>query len=162
VAWFGPRLDGGVPLEETWMGRDGSEDFQRLVDYRDAYQPGARRYDVGQVANFTLVPGLVEALGLLLRWGPARVQEHAAGVARPLTRGLRERGWSVEPEEGRSHHLFGVRPPAGFPLERLADELERRRVVVSLRGDAVRVSPHLYNGPEDVAAFLQAVDAAQR
>lgn len=34
--WFGPRFDNGVPLEETWLGRQGSHDFQRLADYRDA------------------------------------------------------------------------------------------------------------------------------
>ncbi len=38
----------GEPLEENWILRSGSEDFARLVDYRDEYQPGARRFDVGQ------------------------------------------------------------------------------------------------------------------
>ena len=36
VAYFGPRYDGGEPIEENWIARRGSEDFQRLVDYQDA------------------------------------------------------------------------------------------------------------------------------
>src|SRR5437879_1100783 len=36
----------GEPLEENWINRAGSEDFARLVDYRDEYRDGARRYDV--------------------------------------------------------------------------------------------------------------------
>ena len=35
----------------NWIGRAGSEDFASLVDYHDAYQPGARRFDVGSGAT---------------------------------------------------------------------------------------------------------------
>ena len=38
----------GQALEQNWILRADSEDFARLVDYRDELQPGARRYDVGQ------------------------------------------------------------------------------------------------------------------
>ncbi|HYR07864.1 MAG TPA: aminotransferase class V-fold PLP-dependent enzyme, partial [Longimicrobium sp.] len=31
VAWYGPRFDDARPLEETWLGRLGSEDFAGLV-----------------------------------------------------------------------------------------------------------------------------------
>ena len=30
VAYLGPRFDDGVPLEETWLGRAGSDDFKSL------------------------------------------------------------------------------------------------------------------------------------
>ncbi len=30
----------GEPVEQNWISREGSEDFERLVDYRDGYQPG--------------------------------------------------------------------------------------------------------------------------
>ena len=55
-AYLGPRFDGGEPLEETWIGRAGSENFKELVHYRDDYQPGAIRYDVGERTNFALMP----------------------------------------------------------------------------------------------------------
>ena len=51
-AYLGPRFDDGEPLEETWIGRRGSENFKELVDYQDDYQPGALRYDVGERSNF--------------------------------------------------------------------------------------------------------------
>ena len=38
----------GEPIEHNWIVRSGSEDFARLIDYRDTYQPGARRFDVGR------------------------------------------------------------------------------------------------------------------
>lgn len=153
LAWLGPRLDGGVPLEETWMGREGSEDFQRLVDYTDAYQPGARRYDVGEVANFALLPGVEAGLGLVLELGPERIQRYCADLTHPLVGSVRERGFAVEDEAWRAHHLFGIRMRPGVDLGGLKEELDRRRIVASLRGTALRVSPHVYNDEADVAAL---------
>ena len=45
-------------------------------------------------------------------------------------------------------------------LEGLQAALRERRVIVSQRGDAVRVAPHLYNTPDDVAALGDALRAA--
>ncbi len=74
---------GGEPLEENWILRAGSEDFAALVDYRDEYQPGARRFDVGQRTNFEATPMAIAALEQLLAWG-------IRGSARPW-RGRRTR-----------------------------------------------------------------------
>ena len=58
----------GEPAEQNWIGRAGSEDFARLVDCRDEYQPGSRRFDVGQRTKFELVPMAVAALEQLGAW----------------------------------------------------------------------------------------------
>lgn len=76
VAYFGPRFDEGTPLEETWIARRDSEDFAGLVDYRDDYQPGAVRYDVGERSNFILVPMLAAALRLLDGWRAHDIQAY--------------------------------------------------------------------------------------
>ena len=34
-AYLAPRFDEGEPLEETWIGRAGSDNFKDLVRYRD-------------------------------------------------------------------------------------------------------------------------------
>jgi kynureninase len=53
--WVAPEHRGGAPLEHNWINRAGAENFATLTDYRDDYQPGARRFDVGQRTNFTLI-----------------------------------------------------------------------------------------------------------
>jgi selenocysteine lyase/cysteine desulfurase len=58
----------GEPLEENWIVRAGSDDFARLVDYRDSYQPGARRFDVGQRTKFELMPMAIAALEQVVAW----------------------------------------------------------------------------------------------
>ena len=155
LAHLGPRFDGGVPLEETWMGREGSEDFQRLVDYRDEYLPGARRYDVGEVANFALLPGVLASLGLVLDWRPERVQDYLRGLTAELLAVAAGRGFGVEAEGWRGHHLFGIRMRADVELASLKRRLDEAGIAASLRGTALRVSPYLYNDRGDLDALTE-------
>lgn len=57
-------------------------------------------------------------------------------------------------------HLFGIRVPAGTELGRLQQRLRERAVHVSIRSDAVRVAPHVYNTPDDVDALAEALREA--
>jgi len=95
VGYFGPRYLDGVPLEETWIAREGSEDFRALVDYQDGYQPGAVRFDVGERSNFILVPMLVAALGLVLEWGPDRIQAYTRELSRDLLEEAESLGYAL-------------------------------------------------------------------
>jgi selenocysteine lyase/cysteine desulfurase len=160
LAYFGPRYDDGIPLEENWIARQHSEDFRGLVNYRDAYQPGALRYDVGERSNFALMPMLVAGLELVLAWSPERIQEYCARlVQQPLHR-AQELGYSVEQEGDRAAHLFGMRMPAQVDLAQLHHELQQRRVFASLRGSALRVAPHVYNDDQDLDVLLDVLRSA--
>jgi selenocysteine lyase/cysteine desulfurase len=162
VAYFGPRFDHAEPLEETWLGREGSDDFRRLTEYRDEYRVGAARFDVGERSNFVLLPMLATALELILEWEVSSIQRYCRELTRRLVAEARDLGYGVEDEEWRGAHLFGIRARGTADQSRLEAELRERRVSVSLRGDAIRVSPHLYNGDEDVEALLDALRAAGR
>ncbi len=150
LSWLGPRFDDGVPLEETWIARSGSEDFRRLVDYVDEYQPGAVRYDVGERSNFALMPGMRAALELLDAWTPEAIARYVGELSAPLIERARALGFGVENEVWRSPHLFGLRMREGVDLEELRAALARRKVYASLRGESLRVSPHLYNDATDL------------
>ncbi len=153
LGYFGERYDGGEPLEETWIARRGSEDFQHLVDYCDEYETGAIRYDVGERSNFILVPMMIAALELILEWDPVRIQQYCRDLTGGLTAVTRKLGLAVEDSDWRGEHLLGVRLPPGLQLDELQTRLAARRVYASLRGDALRVSPNVYNNAADVEAL---------
>jgi selenocysteine lyase/cysteine desulfurase len=158
LGWFGPAFDGGVPLEETWIAREGSRDFGGLVRYREAYEPGAARYDVGERSNFALLPMVLESLRLLEEWTPERVAAHTARISAGTLRWAREAGWGVEEDEWRAPHIFGLRFPPGVDDEVVGQALTEGNVAVSRRGDALRVSPHLYNDEADLEALRAALE----
>jgi selenocysteine lyase/cysteine desulfurase len=158
--WFGDAFAEGEPVEETWAGRRGSEDFRGLVDYVDEYGPGSSRFDVGQRADFITLPMAIEALRLVKAWGTDRIQSHAASLWAPVLEPLRSAGYAIEDASWRGAHLVGVRPPDGTDMRALAERLAEARVHVSLRGASIRVSPHLYNTPEDMQALADALTQA--
>ncbi len=159
-AYLGPRFDDGEPLEETWIGRAGSENFKDLVNYRDDYQPGAVRYDVGERTNFALMPMAIAALEQVLDWQPTRIQEYCASLTGDLMARVGALGYRVEDAAYRGAHLFGLRAPAGTDITAIGERLRDRKVHVSLRGSAIRVSPHVYNDQRDVDALVAALCAS--
>jgi len=157
AAYFGPRYDDGVPLEETWQGKEGSHDFAGLVDQSDRYRSGAARYDVGEPANFILVPMFIAALEQLLEWGVARIQSYIADLTRGLFEDgrLQESGLCEGPPE--TEHLFGLHVPPDVDVAELQARLRERDVFVSVRGSVIRVSPHVYNDAGDMDALRSAL-----
>ena len=153
-AYYGSRFDNGEPIEENWITREGSEDFRGLVNYRDAYQGGALRYDVGERSNFALMPMAIAAMREILERRPERVQAYCRGLCKDAIEEIRSLGFAVEQEPWRAAHLFGVRMPPSVDLQALHGALQRASVSVALRGSALRVAPNVYNDAEDVAALL--------
>ncbi len=159
LAYYGPRYDDGIPLEENWICRKDSEHFAGLVAYQDAYQPGAVRYDVGERSNFTLVPMLVAGLRHVLEWGVEDIQAYCRALTGDVLAEAQNHGYHLEDPAWRSAHLFGIRVPAHLPVERLHQALTSRNIAVSVRGSAVRISPHVYNDAADLGALREAFHA---
>ncbi|WP_224248728.1 aminotransferase class V-fold PLP-dependent enzyme [Hyalangium gracile] len=126
------------------------------MDYRDEFQPGARRFDVGERSNFLLVPMAIAALRQLYEWGVGSIQETLRELTRRAARGAEALGLEVAPEANRSGHLVGLRRRGGYRSD-VPARLAARQVYVSGRGDNLRVSPHLYNTAEDVDRLLEAL-----
>ena len=148
-----PHRREGRPLEQSWLTRAGSEDFTRLVQYSDAYRAGARRYDVGQFNSLVQVPMNIAAVEQLLEWGVERISAGIARLTDAVAEGAQRLGCEVAPANQRSPHMIGVRLPCEMP-EGLTERLASEQVHVSIRGQSIRVSPHLYNDMEDVDRLL--------
>ena len=158
-AVLGERFADGRPLEESWLMRHGAEDFSRLVDYQDAYADGMRRYDTSLRANPMLILPLEAAATQLLAWQPARIAAYCRSICADFVDRVRTLGFGVAADEDRAANLFGLRLPPGLDPERVRAELATRRIHVSVRGSAVRVSPHVYNDVSDLAKLADALSA---
>jgi len=153
-AYFSPRFNDGVPLEENWITRLGSENFSRLIHYESEYQPGAIRYDAGERSNPILVPMMNEGLKQLIEWGSENIQSYCRKLIQPLIKTLPSLGYWVEDEEWRASHLFGIGMPDDLDVNTLSKTLKDNNIMVSVRGRYIRVSPHVYNDKADINALL--------
>lgn len=163
LAYYGPTFDEGIPIEENWINRLHSYDFKNLVNYQPAYEPGAARYSVGEQSNFVLVPMLNAALEQLLDWGIENIQTYTKNLSEKPLETLQELGCKVEPLAHRCGHLFGIRiQEAHFDFQKLHESLAAQKVYVSLRGSAIRVSPHVYNDAADFEQLIHCFKQARK
>ncbi len=151
-----PRHHGSTPIEFNWMNRERAADFASLVEYREGFAPGARRFDVGERSNFVLMPMVVAALEQVLAWGPRAIADTLAALTGRIAAGARQRGLLALSPPARGPHMLGLRFPRGLPGD-LAGRLASQGIHVSVRGDSLRVSPHLYNDLADVDRLLSAL-----
>ena len=148
-----PAWQQGEPLEYNWITREGSDDFASLVSYTDRLMPDASRFDMGERSNFNLLPMTLAAITLINGWGVDRISATLGAFNRELAEGAAQLGFQTAPEHLRAPHLMGLRHPDGLPTT-LAAALKDRQIFVSVRGDAIRVSPYLYNTVEERTHFL--------
>ncbi len=144
------------PLEYGWIHKAGSEDFSRLVAYADDYRPGARRFDVGENSNFVLVPMAIAALSQIVEWGVDKIARRLRALTSEIAEHASELGASTLPSDLRASHLIGLRLPGGLP-DGIGERLAAQQIYVSIRGDSIRVGPHLCNTSDDIERLFNAL-----
>ena len=161
--YVAPHLEEVAPVEHNWIQKANARDFARLVDYTEDWQPGARRLDCGERSNFALVPAALAAARQVLEWGPENILRTIGPTTRRLAAAAKELGCDTGHDLHRSPHYLALGLPAESGpegLSRVRAKLSERRVFVSIRGDTIRVTPHLYNDVEDIEAFVSALASA--
>ena len=159
LAYYGEYFDEGKPIEENWTNRLDSEKFSSLVEYEHRYQPAARRFSVGEQSNFILAPMALKAIEQINRWGVDNIQEYCRSITEPAITAMREKGFLIEELPYRASHLFGIRHERQVDPEQLMQKLQARKIYVSVRGNSIRVSPNVYNDPEDLNRLAKALAA---
>jgi selenocysteine lyase/cysteine desulfurase len=101
------------------------------------------------------------AVEQILAWDPTEI----AATVRPLTDRVAElateRGFVVPPAKHRVAHIIGMRRPndrGGDVPEDIDKRLAAENIFISLRGDSIRVSPHVFNTTDDVDRLFAALD----
>ena len=101
------------------------------------------------------------SLDQVLDWGPAPVADYCARLMEPLVTYLRSSPYAVPGPDDHLGHILGIRHNDFTTTERAMTEIAKRNIGVSLRGDAIRVSPNVYNTPADIDVLVEALHAAR-
>jgi selenocysteine lyase/cysteine desulfurase len=145
----------GKPLENNWLNRKTSEDFTRLTEYTNDYAKGARRFDSGQHSQFVLVPLAIRAMEFLNELRPEAIAKHIGGLNEVLDQGLQALGFETIPKSKRTGHMMGARPGKNICVKELCDKLHQEQIFASVRGENLRISPHIYNSKADIERVLR-------
>lgn len=157
LAYFGEFFDDGVPVEESWMNRKDSDKFAQLTNYERAYRPKAQRYNVGEFSHFIQMPMLETSLKQITTWGVENIQKYTKSITENAIDELQKLGCKVASESYRVNHLLGISLPLNIDSKQLYENLTDQKIIVSLRGTAIRVSPHLYNEASDLDKLVEII-----
>jgi selenocysteine lyase/cysteine desulfurase len=128
-----------------------------LLNYKDDYHPLSIRYDVGEKSNFIAVPMGIVALSEILERGVDNIQNYSKQLTIKAIEEWRSAGCWVEDAKFRSHHLFGLQLPPHISSDNFLAKLKENKVLVSVRGDFVRISTNVFNDEADIAALTKVI-----
>ena len=154
--YVAPQHHDGVPLEEGWITRKGSRNFARLTENTGEFEAGAIRYDMGERANFALMPGVVAALEQIKAWEIAQIEATLSFRNEALCKRLNALGLETTAPENRGAHFIGAKVPEGTRSD-LLEQLAASQVYLSERNGSLRITPHLWNTEHDVDRLCEAL-----
>ena len=157
LLYVAPHRQGGRPLEENWIQRSNARDFSSLILYTDGYDAGARRFDMGERANFALVPAAKRAIDQIIEWSVPEISATSGALNQRLAEQVGELGFTCLKEPLRAPHYLCLRSE-GRTLAGLVEALASQNVYVSVRGTSVRITPNVYNTDEDVQRLLRVLE----
>jgi cysteine desulfurase/selenocysteine lyase len=139
-----------------WLGLDwpNFDSYKKMPPIRN----DARRFEMG-TRNALGAHALTINIGILEKFGLDRVEAKIQEVKSSLRRGLTELGYEIlTPANGRQSGIITARPK-GDPAM-LYKLLTANRVVLSLRNQALRFSPHFYNNAAEARKVIAILEDA--
>ena len=149
------RQDKGEPLEYNWSTRKGSDDFSKLTGYVSEYLAGARKFDMGESAQFNILQMSIAALDQILQWGVENIQSSIKILTDKISENLSNN--YEKPLTPHAGHLMAV-PIGTRDKELLKKRFKEKKIFVSFRGTSIRIAPHLYNDASDIDRLLECLD----
>jgi selenocysteine lyase/cysteine desulfurase len=124
--------------------------------------PGARRWDSAETANFTNLAALDASLDLILRAGVDSIARHNDALVGEIIKRLPESCvLASPPEPERRGPYVCISSRSADETTAIFEKLRAAQIFVSLRENAIRIAPYLYNTPEHVSRLIGVLSAGK-
>lgn len=162
--YVAPQRQGGIPLEHSW--RDGMLEGWGVdwrdghLDYPEGWQPGAGRFNMGETANFISTPMAIKALEQVQAWEVGEINASLRRITETIIERTSNLGLTAPGADHRAGHMTGLRLAPGAKqrdFDDLQKRLEDKQVYLSVRGDFLRIAPHLHVNDADIDRLVAAL-----
>ncbi|HYS04986.1 MAG TPA: aminotransferase class V-fold PLP-dependent enzyme [Candidatus Dormibacteraeota bacterium] len=157
--YINPAILGKLRVRDVnWMNVEGSSNLAEPAGGPLRFRDGARRFDIPEAASFLNLHGLIASLSFLARVGIEGVETHTRRLHDRLVHGLDATGLRVVSDlsPGRRSGILALEGSSHEETRAIFRRLRERGIVVSVRDNLIRVSPHIYNTRADIESFLEA------
>ena len=143
-----PTLTGWISVETPW-------DFE---DREQAFKPNALAWESG-TGTSSLFYGFEQSLKLLTETGLDRIEKYLDELSDMLCDSLAAKNYDVvsSRKPGEKSAIVCIKHRGGIDSGEVFKKLESENVIVSARGDRVRIAPHFYNDQSDIERLVEAL-----
>jgi len=136
-----PTLVGWISVADPW----------NFDDREQPLHPNALSLESG-TGPAALFYGLEQSLLLLKNVGVEKIKEHNFNLADTICEKLSHCNFNVVSvrEESTKSQIVSIKHKNGISASEIFKSLQARNVVVSSRGDKLRIAPHLFNNESDI------------
>lgn len=143
-----PTLVGWISVEEPWDFADREQNFKSTAL---AWESGT--------GSSALFYGLEQSLKLLIDTGIGNIEGYLSGLSDQLCDGLAGKDYDIvsSRKPGEKSAIVCIKHRNGQSPSQVAAQLEHKKIIVSPRGDRLRISPHFYNNSSDIDRLIDAL-----
>ncbi len=143
-----PTLVGWISVETPW-------DFE---DREQSFKPNALAWESGTGCS-SLFFGLEQSLKLLHEAGAENIEHHLDQLSEHLCDSLGGKNYEIVSSRrpGEKSQIICIKHSDGLTSNQIAEHLENEKIIVSPRGDRLRIAPHFYNNIGDIERLINAL-----
>jgi cysteine desulfurase/selenocysteine lyase len=136
-----------------WLGAPWEDylNFERLPEPFD----DARRFELG-TRNTIGIAGLSESIKELLEYGIVKIENKIKSLNSILLKGLKNENFEILTPEDRIAGIVTGRSESKSSFD-VFNKLKENNIIISLRNDAIRFSPHFYNTSKEIEKVLNMI-----
>ena len=140
-----PTLVGWISVEEPW-------DFD---DFEQDFKPNALAWESG-TGGSALFYGLEQSLKLLHETGVETIENHLEKLTDYLCELLAGKNYEIvsSREKGEKSQIVCIKHRNGLTSNEIAANLLSKNIIVSPRGDRIRIAPHFFNNCEEIETLV--------
>lgn len=141
-----PTLVGWISVENPWDFEDGEQEFK----------PNALAWESG-TGGSALFYGLEESLKLLNEAGIENIEKYLEELTDFLCELVAGKNYEIisSRAKGEKSQIVCIKNRNGVTSNEIAKHLQNENIVVSPRGDRLRIAPHFYNNREDIEKLVE-------
>lgn len=142
-------------VEPTLVGWISVEDPWNFDDYEQDYKPNALAWETGTGAS-SLFYGLEESLKFINRIGTGTIQRYLEELTDKFCELLPNDRYRIvsSRKPGEKSQIVCIQNTQGLSSNDVFKHLEERNIIISPRGDRIRIAPHFFNNTEDIQKLI--------
>lgn len=143
-----PTLVGWISVEKAW-------DFE---DYEQKFKSTALAWESG-TGGASLFYGLEQSLKLINETGAEVIEKYLEELSDYLCELLSEKDYEIVSSRaaGEKSQIVCIKSRSELTSNDLAKHLEAENIIVSPRGDRLRIAPHFFNNRADIEKLIDAL-----